>query len=60
MLYRDDVNALLDHDLYRFVVHYAGSESSQVMADRFQQRYALESPVGVEITKIYAITESNL
>ena len=58
VLFDDDVDAQLAHDLYRFVVHYAGERPSAEMAAHFASRLAEQTPAGVEITKFEPIPAS--
>lgn len=58
VLAEDDVHVQLQHDLYRFVVHYAGDADSAVVVESFQRRLAEQTPAGVDIVKLEAIPSS--
>ena len=54
----DDAHIALEHDLFRFVLHYAGERPSAEMKTLFETRAREQSPVGVEITRFEAIESS--
>jgi hypothetical protein len=52
---RDDVHEVLGHDLFRFTAYLSGTLDSTATAAMLAQRYAEQTPAGIEITRFVPV-----